>query len=112
MKEMNTGPDKRFCPRLKQTFHRRMGGTTYQVHVRFKEQAEPMEDKVLRMVRNDANANANSGVAHSAGGVNAGKFQAIRTNSIRTNTGESPKNHFQNELVCDMMTLPQMSRSA
>ena len=106
MKEMNTGASEKSYPIRKQTFHRRMGGTTYEVHVCFKEQAELMEDKVLRMIRNDTNT-AEKCIAQSAAGE-----QALIFREIPENVGEAQENHFQNEPVCDMMTMPQMSRSA
>lgn len=33
---------------------RRIGSTTYKVKVAFSGEAEPMEDKILRMIRNEA----------------------------------------------------------
>ena len=33
---------------------RRIGSTTYKVKVAFSGKAEPMEDKILRMIRNEA----------------------------------------------------------
>ena len=33
---------------------RRIGSTTYKVKVSFSGKAEPMEDKILRMIRNEA----------------------------------------------------------
>ena len=33
---------------------RRIGGTIYKVKVAFSGEAEPMEDKILRMIRNEA----------------------------------------------------------
>ena len=33
---------------------RRIGGTIYKVKIAFSGEAEPMEDKILRMIRNEA----------------------------------------------------------
>lgn len=66
------------------TFTRRIGSTTYRVAVHYcPDEKENFESKVSRMIRNDL------------------AFFDTET-----------ENGFQNGDICDMMTMPQMSRSA
>ena len=66
------------------TFTRRIGSTTYRVVVHYcPDEKENFESKVSRMIRND--------------------LAFFDTENI---------NGFQNGGICDMMTMPQMSRSA
>lgn len=66
------------------TFTRRIGSTTYRVVVHYcPDEKENFESKVSRMIRNDL------------------AFFDTET-----------ENGFQNGAICDMMTMPQMSRSA
>ena len=122
MKTIPRDAAQQAIPPLSHTFRRRMGGTTYEVCVRFKEQAESMEDKVLRMIRNDE---SNGVVKYPAiGEVNqANHSSRENTNTVgskptdaRYETPETPEKEekpcLQNEPVCGMMVVPQMSRSA